>query len=85
MPKLKPRENRTLDASEFAVHLDHIRLGRAHADYIQPKRFFDRTFFIQSLLDLSSRFDAATGYTPENTQLICESCDRDNQSKRGFK
>lgn len=39
MAKLKPwyqavtpredlRENRPLDASEFAVHLDHIRLGR---------------------------------------------------------
>ena len=52
MAKLKPwyhvvtpredlRENRPLDASEFAVHLDHVRHGRAHDDYTKPERFFD--------------------------------------------
>ena len=52
MAKLKPwyqvvtpredlRENRPLDASEFAVHLDHIRDRRAHDDYVKPERFFD--------------------------------------------
>jgi predicted AAA+ superfamily ATPase len=57
MAKLKPwyhvvtpredlRENRAMDASEFAVHLDHIRQGRAHDDYKKPERFFDRTFKI---------------------------------------
>lgn len=66
MPKLKPwyqvvtpredlRENRPLDASEFAVHLDHIRNGRAPADYIKPERFFERTFLTASLLDLSAQ------------------------------
>src|SRR5512136_2669488 len=66
MPKLKPwyqavtpredlRENRPLDASEFAVHLDHIRNGRAHADYTKPDRFFERTFLTASLLDLSAQ------------------------------
>src|SRR3989442_808286 len=54
-PREDLRENRPLDASEFAVHLDHIRLGRAHADYIEPKRFFDRTFFTQGLMDLSAQ------------------------------
>jgi hypothetical protein len=54
MPKLRPwyhvvtpredlRENRPLDASELAVHLDHIREKRWHDDYINPERFFDRT------------------------------------------
>lgn len=33
------RENRPLHASEFAVHLDHIRYGRAHEDYVKPERF----------------------------------------------
>ncbi len=44
MPKLKPwyqviipredlRQNRPLDASELAIHLDRIRFFRAHADY----------------------------------------------------
>ena len=66
MPKLKPwyqvvtpredlRENRPLDASEFAVHLDHVRKGRAHPDYVQPERFFERTFMTTSLAELSSQ------------------------------
>jgi hypothetical protein len=66
MPKLKPwydvvelredlRENRPLDASEFAIHLDQIRDGRAHKDYTDPQRFFDRTYVTGSLLDLASQ------------------------------
>src|SRR3954447_1362578 len=66
MPKLKPwydavelrddlKENRPLDASEFAVHLDQIRDGRAPKDYTDPQRFFDRTYVTGSLLDLASQ------------------------------
>jgi hypothetical protein len=66
MAKLKPwyhvvtpredlRENRAMDASEFAVHLDHIRQGRAHDDYKKPERFFDRTFMTKALLELCSQ------------------------------
>ena len=66
MAKLKPwyqavtpredlRENRPLDASEFAVHLDHIRDKRAHEDYVKPERFFERTYMTKSLLDLSAQ------------------------------
>lgn len=66
MAKLKPwyqvvtpredlRENRPLDASEFAVHLDHIRDRRAHPDYLEPGRFFERTYLTKNLLDLSSQ------------------------------
>lgn len=66
MAKLKPwyqvvtpredlRDNRPLDASEFAVHLDHIRDRRAHADYLEPARFFERTYLTKNLLDLSSQ------------------------------
>lgn len=68
MAKLKPwyqvvtpredlREKRPLDASEFAVHLDHIRTGRSTVsrDYIDPARFFERTYLTGSLLDLSSQ------------------------------
>ncbi len=54
-PREDLRENRPLDASEFAVHLDHIRDNRAHADYVKPERFFERTFMTKSLLDLSSQ------------------------------
>lgn len=66
MTKLKPwydvvelredlRENRPLDASEFAIHLDQIRDGRGHRDYTNPQRFFDRTYVTGSLLDLASQ------------------------------
>jgi len=65
MPKLKPwykvvtpredlREGRPLDASEFAVHLDHIRDGQAHADYQDPVRFFERTFLTKNLLAVTA-------------------------------
>lgn len=65
MPKLKPwykvvtpredlREGRPLDASEFAVHLDHIRDGQAHIDYQDPVRFFERTFLTKNLLAVTA-------------------------------
>lgn len=68
MGKLKPwyqvmspredlRDNRPLEASEFAVHLDHIRTGRATVskDYAVPARFFERTYLTGSLLELSAQ------------------------------
>jgi hypothetical protein len=54
-PREDLREDRPLDASEFAVHLDHIRLGRTTLDYRDPARFFDRTYLTESLLDLGSQ------------------------------
>ena len=38
------REGRPLDASEFAIHLDHVRDGRAPSDYQTPERFFAHTY-----------------------------------------
>ena len=55
VPREDLRENRPLDASEFAVHLDHIREQRAHPDYLNPERFFARTYLTKSLLDLASQ------------------------------
>lgn len=43
-PREDLREGKSLDASEFAVHLDQVRDGRAHADYQDPERFFSKTF-----------------------------------------
>ncbi|MBZ5490311.1 MAG: DUF499 domain-containing protein [Acidobacteriia bacterium] len=51
-PREDLRDNRPLDASEFAVHLDHVRDNRAPADYQEPQRFFDRTFLTKNLTDL---------------------------------
>lgn len=47
------REGRSLDASEFAVHLDQIRDRRAPDDYKLPDRFFDRTYLTATLKDLA--------------------------------
>ena len=51
-PREDLRDGRPLDASEFAVHLDHVRDGRAPVDYQNPERFFDRTFLTASLKEL---------------------------------
>ncbi len=48
-------EGRPLDASEFAVHLDHVRAGTAPKDYTDPERFFHRTYLTKSLLDMAAQ------------------------------
>lgn len=53
-PREDLREGKPLDASEFAVHLDHIRDGRAQQDYQNPDRFFERTFFTNNLTLLAT-------------------------------
>src|SRR5271156_405212 len=53
-PREDLRDGRPLDASEFAVHLDHVRDNRAPADYQEPQRFFDRTFLTKNLTELAS-------------------------------
>jgi hypothetical protein len=52
-PREDLRADRPLDASEFAVHLDHVRDGRAPDVYQQPAEFFERTFLTRSLQDLA--------------------------------
>jgi len=55
-PREDLREGRPLDASEFAVHLDHVRESRpgTPADYTDPERFFERTFLTKSLSELAA-------------------------------
>lgn len=53
-PREDLRDNRPLDASEFAVHLDHVRDNRAPADYQEPRRFFERTFLTKNLNELAA-------------------------------
>ncbi len=53
-PREDLREGQPLDASEFAVHLDQVRDGRAPEDYQKPERFFDRTYLTTSLRGLAS-------------------------------
>jgi hypothetical protein len=54
-PRDNVRENRPLDASEFAVHLDHVREHRAPKDYQEPERFFERTYTTKNLEDLAAQ------------------------------
>src|SRR5437870_5973465 len=53
-PREDLREEKPLDAAEFAVHLDQVRDGRAPSDYQNPQRFFERTYMTQSLIMLAS-------------------------------
>src|SRR6266853_2229093 len=66
MPNLKPwykvvtpredlRESKPLDASEFAVHLDQVRDGRAPTVYRNADEFLDRTYLTRSLLELAGQ------------------------------
>jgi len=48
-PREDLREDRPLDASEFAVHLDQVRDKRAPEVYQSPARFFERTFLTKNL------------------------------------
>lgn len=53
-PREDLRDGRPLDASEFAVHLDHVRDGKAPIVYQNPEKFFERTFFTKNLTDLAA-------------------------------
>jgi len=48
-PREDLRDGKPLDASEFAVHLDQVRDGRAPRVYQNPAEFFERTFITKSL------------------------------------
>jgi len=54
-PREDLREGHPLDAAEFAVDLDQVRIGNAPVDYQNPARFFDRTFLTTNLTDLAAQ------------------------------
>ncbi|HPO16665.1 MAG TPA: DUF499 domain-containing protein [Candidatus Hydrogenedentes bacterium] len=54
MPREDLREDRPLDASEFAVHLDQVRENQGPEVYRVPQEFFRRTFLTKNLLGLAS-------------------------------
>src|SRR5438132_11520963 len=53
-PREDLREGKPLDASEFAVHLDQVREGKAPPDYANPERFFARTYLTKNLATLAT-------------------------------
>lgn len=54
-PRDDLRDGKPLDASEFAVHLDHVRDGRAPSVYQNPAEFFERTFLTKNLRELAGQ------------------------------
>ncbi|MEN6463040.1 MAG: AAA family ATPase, partial [Syntrophomonas sp.] len=70
-PREDLREGRPLDASEFAVHLDQIRDGRAPIDYQDPRRFFERTYLTQNLIVLAAEtVRRLSGITTETSAVF---------------
>ncbi|RIK37466.1 MAG: AAA family ATPase [Chloroflexi bacterium] len=53
-PRADLQAHRAVDASEFAVHLDEVALGRGPAEYCRPDQFFARTFLTGNLLDFAA-------------------------------
>jgi len=53
-PREDLRQGKPLDAAEFAVHLDHVRDGRAPEYYQDPEKFFDRTYLTNNLCDFAA-------------------------------
>jgi hypothetical protein len=52
-PREDLREAKSLDAAEFAVHLDQVRDYSAPDDYKIPERFFERTYMTHNLSKLA--------------------------------
>lgn len=70
-PREDLREGKPLDASEFAVHLDQVRDGRAPKDYQHPERFFERTYLTQHLVDLAAQMvRRLSGITVETSPVF---------------
>lgn len=71
VPREDLREGKPFDASEFAVHLDHVRIGSAPIDYTDPVRFFKRTYLTQNLLDLAAQtVRRLSGITTETSPVF---------------
>ena len=51
LPREELRKGRSLDPSEFAVHLEQVVDGSAPRDYVEPEKFFSRNFFSKALVE----------------------------------
>lgn len=70
-PREDLREGKPLDASEFAVHLDKVRLGTAPKDYRDAATFFDRTFLTENLAGLGAEvMRRLSGLTTETSAVF---------------
>ncbi|MEW6771697.1 MAG: DUF499 domain-containing protein [Bacillota bacterium] len=76
VPRKELREGRSLDPSEFAVHLDQIVNGTAPEEYIDPVKFFARTYFSRALVEhcgmVLRRLAGETVNTAPNLSLLTQ-------------
>jgi hypothetical protein len=54
VPREDLRTGVPLDAAEFAIHLDQVIDGRAPRDYVEPERFFARTYLTDAFRKMAS-------------------------------
>src|SRR6266480_5334369 len=75
-PRQELREGRSLDPSEFAVHLEQVAAGTAPADYVQPEKFFARNYFSKALVEhcgmVLRRLNGETANTAPVLSLITQ-------------
>jgi hypothetical protein len=76
LPRQELRDGRSLDPSEFAVHLEQVAAGTAPADYVQPEKFFARNYFSNALVDhcgmVLRRLNGETANTAPVLSLITQ-------------
>ena len=75
-PREDLRRGIPLDAAEFAIHLDQVVDGRAPLDYLDPERFFSRTYFTrayqQLLIEVLKRLAGNVVGTSPGINLIAQ-------------
>src|SRR5947208_4807045 len=75
-PRKELREGRSLDPSEFAVHLEQVISGTAPNDYVDPRKFFARNYFSKALVEhcgiVLRRLNGETANTAPVLSLITQ-------------
>jgi hypothetical protein len=75
-PRKELREGRSLDPSEFAVHLEQVVAGTAPDDYKKADKFFARNYFSKALVEYCGmvlrRLNGATANTAPVLSLITQ-------------
>src|SRR2546427_6643443 len=76
LPRQELREGRSLDPSEFAVHLEQVVAGTAPSDYVKPEKFFARNYFSKALVEhcgmVLRRLNGETANTAPVLSLITQ-------------
>ncbi len=75
-PRKELREGRSLDPSEFAVHLEKVVSGEAPDDYKKADKFFARNYFSKAMIEYCGivlrRLNGATANTAPVLSLITQ-------------